>query len=202
MKTKSLEVILAATSLGEIGYKNTIPWRLKGDLKRFKELTVGNVVIMGRNTFESLPVPLADRTVIVVTRSKRALDYPQKNNAAIYVAGSLSDAITVAQSVYGEKVFVAGGTRLYEEALWMKDITVHLTLVHKAAKDGYDAVVPNFNLNNLQLVDTHVAPSYPVGLNSQTVYDIDPATNLPVPSHTYLTYQSKTISNSSMTRLG
>lgn len=203
MKTKSLEVILAATPRGEIGYKNTIPWRLKGDLKRFKELTKGNVVIMGRKTYESLPAPLADRTVIIVSTLAHIGNYPSTNNCAIYVARSLIDAIVIAEGVYGEKVFVAGGVRLYEEALRLNDITVHLTLVHKPSADGYDAVIPNFNLKNFELAPTrfNAAHSYPVGLNTQTVYDVDPETNIPVPSHTYLTYRSKTIGNSSLSAL-
>ncbi len=131
-------LILAATKNGEIGYKNTIPWKLKGDLKRFKILTGGSVVIMGRNTFESLPGPLPERHVIVVTSDNalhlRYPGYPQP----IYTARNLEAAIRCAHHIiegitntdFAPDIFIAGGARLYEEGLKIAD-KVFLTLVHK-----------------------------------------------------------------------
>jgi dihydrofolate reductase len=224
MNNKPLEMIVAATARGEIGYQNTIPWRLKGDLRRFKEITMGNIVIMGKNTYESLPGPLEGRTVIVVSTSLAAtyslvgspLGRCIKNPNVFYVH-SLSAALKYAKDMEGDKILIAGGVQLYRAALDMP-ITLHLTLVHKKpefekkwdalvaehgmlalekyitphqTKPEYDAVIPGFNLSEFNLLNTPIEPKYPIGLNGQTMYDIDPVTNLPTPSHTYLTYRSK-----------
>ena len=62
--------VLAVAENGVIGANNAIPWRLKSDMQRFKALTIGKPVVMGRKTFESLPRPLSGRTNIVVTRDR------------------------------------------------------------------------------------------------------------------------------------
>lgn len=182
MKNKPLKMIVAATARGEIGYQNTLPWRLKGDLRRFKEITLGNIVVMGRNTYESLPGPLEGRVVIVISS---ALARTSEIGGAVHFVRTLDDALKLARFLPGEKVLIAGGVRLYEEAMKMP-ITLHLTLVHKASANGYDAVIPNFNLNDFIL-----NPSASLSFTPFTVFDTDPDTNVLVPSHTYLTYTSK-----------
>lgn len=131
-------LILAATKNGEIGYKNSIPWKLKGDLKRFKALTEGSVVIMGRLTFESLPGPLFGRQVIVVTGDDAFhLRYPGYPGP-IYTARNLEAAIRCGKEIakditntdFAPEIFIAGGAKLYEEGLKIAD-KVFLTLVHK-----------------------------------------------------------------------
>jgi dihydrofolate reductase len=152
MRSKPIEVIVAATPDGEIGYKNTLPWRLKGDLKRFKELTMGNILIMGKNTYESLPGPLEGRTVIVVSKSlfTKVGEIP----GDVFVTQSLPDALTLANRMKrGPTIFIAGGASLYESVLQWPAVKVHLTTVYKEAAEGYDTVIRNFNvLDTFQVI--------------------------------------------------
>lgn len=137
-----LAMILAATSNGEIGYKNTIPWRLKGDLPRFKSLTEGNVLIYGRSTHESLPAPLVGRICIVLSKDPAYVSNVHDPENDIYGASSLEEALTLARSFKKEFIFFAGGAKVYEDALKLVD-TVFLTLVHKTAPK-YDTKIKNF----------------------------------------------------------
>lgn len=115
METSKPEITLIAAIDSErgIGIKGQLPWRLSKDMAFFKEKTIGNTVIMGRKTWESIPPkfrPLPDRTNIVVTRNPDAL----KDEPAI-IATSLDDAIGKADT--GTSIFVIGGGTLYEEAI-------------------------------------------------------------------------------------
>lgn len=101
--------IIAAYSRNRvIGRNGRIPWKIQGEQKRFRELTLGNVVIMGRRTYEEIGRPLPGRTTIVVSNTKTF----RGDNCA--TASSLAEAVQMA----GEReVYIAGGARLYEEAL-------------------------------------------------------------------------------------
>lgn len=93
-----------------IGDQNTIPWHLPEDMKRFKELTTGKTVIMGRKTWDSLPdrfKPLPNRVNIILTRNKD-FEAPE----GVIVRDNLEDAVA-----YDEDVFVIGGEKVYAEAL-------------------------------------------------------------------------------------
>ena len=103
-----IALIVAYAKNRVIGNKGCIPWRIKGEQKRFKELTTGNVVIMGRRSYEEIGRPLPNRTTIVVSNTKK---YEAEN---CMTAGSLAEAIEMAG---GRDVFISGGARLYEEAL-------------------------------------------------------------------------------------
>lgn len=92
-----------------IGVNNTLPWHLSADLKRFKALTMGHHIIMGRKTFESIGRVLPGRTSIVITRNE------SYRPAGVTVACSVSDAI--ACSAGDDEVFVIGGERIFREAL-------------------------------------------------------------------------------------
>ncbi len=109
-------IVSAIAAIGrrrELGLENKLLWHIPDDLKRFKELTAGHPVIMGRKTFESiigyLGKPLPDRTSVVVTRDM-SWSYPDA-----VVASSVEDAILKAGDV-GE-VFIIGGAQIYEAAL-------------------------------------------------------------------------------------
>ena len=91
-----------------IGNKGCIPWKIKGEQRRFKELTTGNVVIMGRRSYEEIGKPLPNRTTIVVSGTK---NFDAEN---CMTAKSLAEAIKLA----GDRdIHISGGARLYEEAL-------------------------------------------------------------------------------------
>jgi dihydrofolate reductase len=110
-----------------IGYKNGLLWRIPDDLRRFRRLTIGKAVIMGRKTFESIEAvfggPLPDRSTIVVTRNSE-WKYKQ-----VLVADSLHDAITGAWVCgFTEEIYVCGGAEIYAEALPHAE-RLYLTLI-------------------------------------------------------------------------
>ena len=166
-QNKELNVILAATNKGEIGNKNTIPWKLKGDLGRFRSMTMGNVVIMGRHTYESFPGEIGDRTFIIVSSTMKR---PTREN--VFVARDFTQALKMA-NVFTGTIWIAGGVSLYVAALQFP-CNIYLTTVYKDSPDGYDAVIPNFNVNNFE----YEYPPIPI-------FDTDPATGLKHISHTY-----------------
>lgn len=109
-------IIVAIDNRGAMGYENKLLCHLPNDLKRFKELTLGKTIIMGRKTFESLPKgALPGRRNIVLSRD---LLYKKTNgHADICVHDSLGSAILSCNTL--EHVFIVGGTRVYEAALWI-----------------------------------------------------------------------------------
>lgn len=110
-------LIAAVDSKNGIGAKNTLVWKIPEDLEYFNKMTTGNgknIVIMGKNTWESLPEkfrPLPRRTNFVLTRNA---DYKAKGGI---VASSLEDALERARSHHPEHVFVIGGAQVYAEAI-------------------------------------------------------------------------------------
>lgn len=110
---------------GVIGVNGKIPWHIPEDMKRFKSLTTGHAVIMGRKTWESLPVkPLPDRTNIIISFTHK--------NKYVFRFNSLLEAILHADFVQQHSfAFIIGGSRLYEEALPLAD-TVYLTKVNQS----------------------------------------------------------------------
>lgn len=129
----SLSIIAAIGENRELGRGGELLWRLKDDMQRFKELTTGHPVIMGRKTWESIPEkfrPLPGRTNIVVTRQSG-----YQAEGAIVVDG-LSDAFLAAEKAPGSsETFVIGGGELYAAALPYA-IRLYLTLVDASAPDA------------------------------------------------------------------
>ncbi len=112
-----LTAIVAMDRKGLIGANGKIPWHLPSDLKRFRRLTMGKPVIMGRKTWESLPGPLEGRTNIVVSlRMKLASLRADTVNEVPKVVGSILTADTVAQSE-GYEAAVIGGSGVYSQTL-------------------------------------------------------------------------------------
>ena len=144
-------LIAAVAAIGVIGAGNRLPWRLAEDLKRFRALTVGHAVIMGRKTWESLPRALPQRQNIVVTRQR---DYAA---AGAEVAGSFAAALALVR--LPEPVFCIGGGELYRLALPFAT-TLHLTEI---ARDfAGDARFPPFERGDWREIarEAH-APSDP-----------------------------------------
>jgi dihydrofolate reductase len=122
----SIFLIVAMAENGVIGRDNAIPWRMKSDMQRFRALTMGKPVVMGRKTFASLPKPLAGRTNIVVTRD------PGFTAAGAVVTSSFENARAVARGDAlrrSAEIAVIGGVQIY--AQWM-DIAdrLEVTEVH------------------------------------------------------------------------
>lgn len=134
------KIIIAAISENNaIGKEGDIPWEIPEDMKHFKEKTMGNPVIMGRKTYQSIPEnyrPLTGRTNIVLTRSGFK---PEEKN--VEVANSLEQAYELAENI-GEKAFIIGGASVYREALKHADKMI-LTEVHREV-DG-DTFFPEWN---------------------------------------------------------
>lgn len=106
---RSVAVIAAVAANGVIGLSGGVPWHLPADLQRFRRVTSGHTVIMGRKTWATLKAPLIDRENIVMTRQA---DF---NPQGARVARSLDSAIRMAS--YPEPIFVIGGERLYADAM-------------------------------------------------------------------------------------
>lgn len=108
---------------GVIGRDGTMPWHLGDDLRRFRQVTLGHVLVMGRRTYESIGRPLPGRTTVVVTRQR---PYPPDGEPipGLIVAGSVQEALAVASAKagsVGSEVFVQGGAAVYAETLPVAD---------------------------------------------------------------------------------
>jgi len=134
--SNELTIIVAAGENNAIGKDNDLIWHLSNDLKRFKKLTNGHHIIMGRKTFESFPKPLPNRTHIVITRQE---DY--KAPEGVIIVNSLADAIDAART--DKQPFVIGGGEIYRQAMPLVD-KLEITRVH-ASFDDADTFFPEID---------------------------------------------------------
>jgi len=124
----------------ELGKDNTLLWHIPGDLPRFKEITGGHPVIMGRKTFQSIGKPLPDRTNIVISKD------PTRKIPGTTVVQSLDEAMELAKRAPGnEEIFIIGGCSLYAQTIDMAD-RLYLTLVDKSAEA--DTFFPDYSRFN------------------------------------------------------
>ena len=117
-----LTIIAATSKNNALGKDNQLVWHLPDDFKRFKTLTSGHHIIMGRKTFESFPRPLPNRTHIIITRQA---DYQVPEGCI--VALGLQEAIAICPK--NEEVFIIGGGEIYKQSIAIAD-KVELTRVH------------------------------------------------------------------------
>ncbi|KGK31835.1 dihydrofolate reductase [Cellulophaga sp. E6(2014)] len=164
---KTVTLIAAAAENNALGKDNDLLWHLPDDFKRFKTLTTGHPIVMGRKTFESFPKPLPNRTHIIITRDKN-YSITFENCQIVH---SLDAALAVASEI-DENIFIIGGGEIY--ALGLEKAThIELTRVHTTFEA--DAFFPDFDKNNWELIkEVHHAK------DDKHKYDF-----------TYLTYQSK-----------
>ena len=128
-----IALIVAHSKNNVIGNKGRIPWNIKGELRRYKELTTGNVVIMGRRSYEEIGKPLPNRMNIVLSTTKT---YEGKN---LITVRSLKEALDIA----GDRdVYISGGKKIFEEAIHIVD-KMYITLVDKVIEG--DTYFPDFN---------------------------------------------------------
>jgi dihydrofolate reductase len=118
-----ISVIAALDDLGGIGCDGRIPWRLSSDLKRFKSLTIGHYLIMGRKTFEAIGKPLPGRVSVVITHSTNYC--PQ----GVMIVHSVRDALNIAEQNGEKEVFIIGGAEIYAQSIQLAD-RLYLTHVH------------------------------------------------------------------------
>jgi len=136
-----ITIIAAAAENNALGKDNQLIWHLPTDFKRFKEITTGHYIVMGRKTFESFPKQLPNRTHIIITRQKN-----YKAEGCIIV-DSIEKAIENCPK--SEELFIIGGAEIYKQYIDFAD-KIELTRIH--ASFEADAYFPKFNENNWKLV--------------------------------------------------
>lgn len=117
-----LTLIAAASENNALGKDNDLVWHLPDDFKRFKDLTSGHYIIMGRKTFESFPKPLPNRTHVIITRQNN-YEVPQ----GCIVVNSLKKAIEICPE--DKEVFIIGGGEIYKQSIDLAE-KIELTRVH------------------------------------------------------------------------
>ncbi|WP_041241037.1 dihydrofolate reductase [Croceibacter atlanticus] len=162
-----LTMIAAAAENNALGKDGDLVWHLPDDFKRFKKLTTGHHIIMGRKTFESFPKPLPNRTHIVITRNR---DYTKEGCIVVH---NLEDALKIAEE--DTQPFIIGGGEIYKLALNASE-KIELTRVHDTFEA--DAFFPEIDLSKWELMN-------------EEFHEIDERHSV---SFTYLTYVKKTAS--------
>jgi dihydrofolate reductase len=160
-----ISIIVAVSEDWGIGKDNELLWKISEDLKRFKKLTMGNAVIMGKKTWESLPKkPLPGRKNIVLT------DNPDECVECSVTAYSIEDALSKCER--GEEIFIIGGGSVYRQFMPLAD-RLYITHVHRMAPA--DIYFPEIDKNIWKVVEKEEFPS-----NETT----------PIP-YTYIIYERK-----------
>lgn len=129
-----LSIIVAVADNGVIGSGNQLPWRLPDDLKRFKALSLGKPIVMGRKTFDSIGRPLPGRLNIVISRQ------PGLQIPGCRVVTSIDEALAAAQPA--PEIVIVGGADIYRQVLSQVQ-TIHLTRVH--AEVAGDVMFPKLH---------------------------------------------------------
>ncbi|WP_224248992.1 dihydrofolate reductase [Hyalangium gracile] len=143
-----LSAIVAMAANRVIGVNNQLPWRLPADLARFKRVTMGHTLVLGRKTYESIGRPLPGRTMIVVTRQ------PGYAPAGVKVAHSVDEALTLAQGE--DEVFIAGGAELYAQTMGRLD-RLYLTRIERDIPG--DTRFPEVDLSTWKLLEEEHHPA-------------------------------------------
>ena len=173
--TRSFKVVVAVAPDGGIGMNNALPWRLPGDMKYFKHVTSStsdpnkmNAVIMGRNTWESIPEkfrPLANRVNVVLSRNPDATF--ENASAANSLQGALS-MLDGPEFEHVENIFVIGGSSVYTEALAMPSCTeLHITRVQTQFEcdtffTGFDQSAFNLHKSSTVMTENEVGYKFEV----------------------------------------
>ena len=131
-----ISLLVAMDERGGIGKDGRLPWRLSTDLRRFRELTMGHHIVVGRKTFESIGKPLAGRRMIIVTRDR---GYGVEGCAT---AHSVAAALELARAECEAELFVCGGAEIYAQTLDRAE-RIYLTRVH--ADCDADTFFPEFD---------------------------------------------------------
>ena len=140
---KSITIIVAAAENNAIGKDNDLIWSLPNDLKRFKKLTSGHSIIMGRKTFDSFPGLLPNRKHIVISRNKNISFYDE-----VTVVNNFEDAIR--ETGDDENPFIIGGGQIYKLAMDLVD-KIELTRVHEEFKA--DTFFPKIDEDKWELIN-------------------------------------------------
>lgn len=137
-----ISLIAARAKNNVIGRGADIPWKAKGEQKLFREITIGNTLIMGRKTFASIGHPLPERDTVVITRNR---DFTAPG---CHSAQDMEEAIVMADKLRGQP-FIAGGGEIYQQAIDIVDI-IHLTTVDTEVIG--DIYFPEFDPDKFKVV--------------------------------------------------
>ena len=163
-----ISLVVAVAENGVIGKDGRLPWQMRSDLKRFRAITIGKPVIMGRRTFQSLKRPLDQRDNIVVTRD------PGFRPEGAVVAASFEAALSIARACAGahgaDEIMVIGGAQLYEAAMPHAD-RIYLTRVH--AKPEGDTFFPEPDAACWREVSREALPRGPGDDHAATISILD-----------------------------
>ena len=135
-----ISIIAAVAENGVIGRGGKLPWHLSDDLRRFKRLTTGHTIVMGRRTWESIGRPLPGRRTVVVSRQPQY----RVDAEGVDVAASLDAALRIAEAAGDDEVFIIGGAEIYRSALPTAE---RLYLTRVMADPQGDAHFPFDDLN-------------------------------------------------------
>jgi dihydrofolate reductase len=145
-----ISLIAAVAENRVIGHKNSIPWNIPSDQKRFREITMGHPIILGRKTYEIIGRPLPGRKNIVLTRNR---NYPAEG---IIVAHDIQSAFAAGGDV--DEVFICGGGMVFQEFISLAD-RVYLTLIHR--KYEGDVFFPEIPLDFVEVGKEEIADTPP-----------------------------------------
>lgn len=138
-----ITMIAAAAENDALGKDNDLVWHLPDDFKRFKTLTTGHHIIMGRKTWESFPHPLPNRTHIVISRNK---DYKVDGGIVVH---TMEDALTLAKD--DDNAFIIGGGEIYNIGL---DFATHIELTRVHGEFEADAFFPQIDTDTWELQES------------------------------------------------
>jgi len=145
-----ISLLVAMDENRAIGYENRLPWHISSDLRRFKSLTMGHYLVMGRKTYESIGKILPGRFMILLTR-----------NAGYQAGGciilhSLEDAVRYAEAAGEQELFVIGGGEVFSQAMQFAE-RLYLTIVHERVQA--DVYFPEIDENDWQELESNYLPA-------------------------------------------
>ena len=166
--TRPLALVAAIADNGVIGRDNRLIWRIRSDLRRFRDLTWGKPMIVGRKTHDSIGKPLPGRETIVVTRDRSFAE------PGIHVAQNIEEAITLADEIAerlgASEIAVAGGAEIYRETL-PRAQRLYLTFVH--AEPVGDVLFPPFDRTEFREIRREERPKGPDDDHAFAIVDLE-----------------------------
>src|SRR4030066_2251502 len=125
-----VSLIVAMDEKGGIGKQNQLPWHLPSDLKRFKSLTMGHHIVMGRKTYETIGKPLPGRTMVIITRRKAY------HPTGCIVVNSILEATRFAETNHEDELFIIGGGEIFKKAIGLAKKIYLTTVPTKTGGEG------------------------------------------------------------------
>lgn len=146
-----ISLIVACGRKGEIGKKNGLLWHIPDDLKNFKKITLGKLIVMGRKTYDSIGRPLPGRETIVLSRSGEA------NIPGVFISQSLDEAVKLARQKNCDELVVCGGGQIYEQALPLVE-KIYLSRVDEEDLEA-DTFFPDLDPQQWEVKEENIYPA-------------------------------------------